>query len=70
MSTLQCLLPNDVAKTLAFPLVRSRGPLKPLPTNRGNIGRWEKRERMLFLQGLRRYGRGKWTNISEMISTR
>jgi hypothetical protein len=70
MSKLQYLLPSDTANTLAYSLIRSRGQLEPLPANSGNSGRWEKWERMLFLQGLRRFGRGKWTKISEMISTR
>ena len=69
MSTLPHSLPYDSANKLAFSDVRSGGPLKLVP-NRSNSGRWEKWERILFLQGLRLHGRGKWTKISEMISTR
>lgn len=44
----------------------------PLRNNKKQIktGRWETGERILFLQGLRHYGKGKWKKISDLISTR
>lgn len=33
-------------------------------------GRWELWEKRAFLEGLRRYGRGKWKKISRLIPTR
>ena len=39
--------------------------------NRISGGRyWTPAEHQLFLQGLEQYGRGKWTQISELIPTR
>lgn len=35
-----------------------------------NTGRWEKHERMAFLRGFRRYGKGKWKQIGAMIPSR
>lgn len=35
-----------------------------------NVGRWDHWERLAFLEGLRRYGRGRWKKISDMIPTR
>lgn len=33
-------------------------------------GRWERWERQAFLEGLRKYGQGKWKKISKLIPTR
>ena len=35
-----------------------------------NVGRWHEWERLAFLRGLRRFGRGKWKKISKLIPTR
>lgn len=48
--------------------LRVRKPHTPNATH--NTGRWESRERLTFLYGLRLYGKGKWKQISELISTR
>ena len=48
--------------------LRVRKPHTPNATH--NTGRWETRERLYFLQGLRLYGKGRWKKISELISTR
>lgn len=34
------------------------------------IGRWEKWECVLFLNGLKEYGKGKWKQIAKLIPTR
>lgn len=34
------------------------------------IGRWERWEKRAFLEGLRKYGQGKWKKISDLIPTR
>ena len=34
------------------------------------FGRWEKREKLAFLQGLRLFGRGKWKRIGDNIPSR
>lgn len=41
-----------------------------LQTTNYKTGRWTKKERLTFLIGLRRYGKGKWKKISTMIPTR
>jgi hypothetical protein len=35
-----------------------------------NEGRWTFEEKILFLKGLRRYGRGKWKKIGSLLPTR
>lgn len=40
------------------------------PKKRTSIGRWETWERLEFLRGLRRHGKGRWKKIGESIPTR
>lgn len=49
-------------------LISTRNATTAVTTS--NTGRWETRERLAFLRGLRLYGRGNWKQISKMISTR
>jgi SHAQKYF class myb-like DNA-binding protein len=53
---------------VATPANARRDPLTPNGSH--NVGKWEEWERIRFLQGLRRYGRGKWSKIGEGIPTR
>ena len=41
-------------------------------TNEGkyNTGRWARSEKKLFLEGLRRYGKGRWKQIGKVVKTR
>lgn len=41
-------------------------------TNEGkyNTGRWARSEKKLFLEGLRRYGKGRWKQIGKVVQTR
>jgi len=59
---------EDALMTSRSRLPHVRRPHTPNATH--NTGRWETWERLRFLQGLRIYGKGKWKQISEMISTR
>ncbi len=42
------------------------------PKRKSNIkrGRWELKERITFLRGLQRYGKGKWKAIAKLIPHR
>ena len=59
---------NESLLVIATPADARRDPLTPNGFH--NVGKWQDFERIKFLQGLRRYGRGKWSKIGEGISTR
>ena len=65
------------AKAKAIPIRRGRGrPRKHFPdgdkaaVTRNKIGRWGLAEQRAFLQGLKKYGKGKWSKISKDIPSR
>ena len=35
-----------------------------------NTGRWSRAEKRLFLEGLRRHGKGRWKQIGKVVKTR
>jgi hypothetical protein len=49
---------------------KRRGPKKK-KVRRGYLkGKWSDQEKLLFLVGLRKYGKGKWKQIGKALTTR
>jgi hypothetical protein len=49
---------------------RRGGPKKKKVRRDNHKGKWSDEEKLLFLVGLRKFGKGKWKEIGNVLTTR
>ena len=54
----------------SHPPSKRRGSSSKKARRAFNKGRWSDEEKLLFLVGLRKYGKGRWKQIGRVLTTR